>query len=119
MKKILFFITLCLVFLSCKPTDYVGEEIHVAGKTLVKNLLPITETEILISFNETECNIYDVNHQSKEFVQYDNYGTYVNIPDYGKLYYLGNNEYKLVKKNRRVYILKDDILNSQNSQSFF
>ena len=116
MKKILFFITLCLVFLSCETTDYVGEEIHVEGKTLVKNLLPIQETEILISFNDRECNIYDINHHSESFTQYDNYGTYVNIPDYGKLYYLGNNEYKLVKKNRRVYILKDDIL---NSQSFF
>ena len=116
MKKILFFITLCLVFLSCEPTDYVGEEIHVAGKTLVKNLLPITDTEIQISFNEKECNIYDVNHHGEYSILYDNYGTYVNIPDYGKLYYLGNNEYKLVKKNRRVYILKDDIL---NSQSFF
>ena len=116
MKKILFFITLCLVFLSCKPTDYVGEEIHVAGKTLIKNLLPITDTEILISFNEKECIIYDKNHHGDYSILYDNYGTYVNIPDYGKLYYIGNNEYKLVKKNRRVYILKDDIL---NSQSFF
>ena len=116
MKKILFFITLCLVFLSCEKTNYVGEEIHVAGKTLVKNLRPIDYTGILISFNEKECIIYDINHHGDRYVQYDNYGTYINIPDYGKLYYFGNNEYKLVKPNGDVYALKDDIL---NSQSFF